>query len=263
MITRTTKLPATVLSGFLGAGKTSLLRHVPTNRENLRAAVMVNDMSEINVDATLLRGAEVLRAAEQLVEMTNGCICCTLREDLVVEVARLAAERRFECVIESTGISEPMPVATSEALCGADGAGLGDVAELDTTATVVDATTVLNELGKRNRLPDRGLAPAEGEQGLPGVVRSKGACWIVSRLFDCGVWSQAGTGIALEPSGHWFGTVPRDEWPNDPATVEWIDSVWDAGVGDCRQEIAIGCELNRDHLERLLDRALLDREEQT
>jgi G3E family GTPase len=99
-------------------------------------------------------------------------------------------------------------------------------------------------------------------RGLPGVVRSKGTCWIASRLFVCGVWSQAGPANTLEPFGHWFATVSRDEWPDDPATIDWIDGIWDPVVGDCRQAL-IGRKLNRAHLERLLDRALLDRDEQT
>lgn len=159
-MTTATKLPVTVLSGFLGAGKTTVLNHVLRNRAGMRVAVIVNDMSEVNIDAQLVQGgdAALSRVDEQLVEMTNGCICCTLREDLLAEVAKLAREGRFEyLLIESTGISEPMPVAATFTFPLDDGQSLADVARLDTMVTVVDAANFLQDYISSERLHDRGM----------------------------------------------------------------------------------------------------------
>ena len=152
------KLPVTVLSGFLGAGKTTVLTHILNNRQNKKVAVIVNDMSEINIDSSMVKSdVSLSHKEEKLVEMSNGCICCTLREDLLLEVTKLAKEGRFDnLVIESTGISEPLPVAETFTFADEDGVSLSDVAKLDTMVTVIDAVNFLKDYDEAKYLKDAG-----------------------------------------------------------------------------------------------------------
>ncbi|MBK9372014.1 MAG: GTP-binding protein [Deltaproteobacteria bacterium] len=161
------RLPVTVLSGFLGAGKTTVLNHLLSHRGGLRAAVIVNDMSEVNIDAALVKGGEAAlrRGEERLVELSNGCICCTLRDDLLQEVSKLAQEGRFDVlIVESTGISEPLPVAQTFTFVDEAGQSLSELARLDTMVTVVDAKNFLADYGTQDELLDRGLALGEDDE---------------------------------------------------------------------------------------------------
>ncbi|PKH89147.1 zinc metallochaperone GTPase ZigA [Colwellia sp. Bg11-28] len=160
------KLPVTVLSGFLGAGKTTVLSHILNNRQGKKVAVIVNDMSEVNIDsATVANEVSLNRSDEKLVEMSNGCICCTLREDLLLEVTKLAQDGRFDyLVIESTGISEPLPIAETFTFSDEDGISLSDVATLDTMVTVVDAVNFLKDYEEASSLQEVGESLGEEDE---------------------------------------------------------------------------------------------------
>lgn len=161
-----TQLPVTVLSGFLGAGKTTVLNHILNNREGKKVAVIVNDMSEINIDANMVKNEVSLsHKEEKLIEMSNGCICCTLREDLLLEVNKLAKDNRFDyLVIESTGISEPLPVAETFTFADENGVSLSDVASLDTMVTVVDAVNFLKDYDEAKYLKESGESLGEDDE---------------------------------------------------------------------------------------------------
>lgn len=160
------KLPVTVLSGFLGAGKTTVLTNILNNREDKKVAVIVNDMSEINIDSSMVQNEVSLsHKEEKLVEMSNGCICCTLREDLLIEVTKLAKDGRFDyLVIESTGISEPLPVAETFTFADEDGVSLSDVAKLDTMVTVVDSVNFLKDYEEAKYLKETGESLGEEDE---------------------------------------------------------------------------------------------------
>lgn len=160
------RLPVTVLSGFLGAGKTTVLNHILNNRQDRKVAVIVNDMSEINIDAQFVNNEiDFNRAEEKMIEMSNGCICCTLREDLLIEVNRLAKDGRFDyLVIESTGISEPLPVAETFTFEDEDGISLSHIARLDTMVTVVDAVNFLNDFQQAQSLKEKGESLGEEDE---------------------------------------------------------------------------------------------------
>ena len=257
-------LPVTVLSGFLGAGKTTLMNHVLNNREGLRVAVIVNDMGEVNIDADLLRqDVSLQQVDEKLVEMTNGCICCTLREDLLVEVARLADEQRFDyLLIESTGVSEPLPVAETFTFEDDMGRSLSSVAQLDTMVTVVDAYNFPRLMVEAENLKDKNMEVGEDDERNIANVRSKGYFWLASRFDQAGSWSQAGGVMNHGFAGLFWSAVPEDQWPDDMENRAAIDSKCEPPYGDRRQEIVfIGQELDEEQARRALDACLLNERE--
>jgi G3E family GTPase len=381
MKTQPNKLPVTVLSGFLGAGKTTVLNHILHNRDGRRVAVIVNDMSEVNIDAaTIQNEVQLNRSEERLVEMSNGCICCTLREDLLEEVGRLAAENRFDyLVIESTGISEPLPVAETFTFADEQGRSLSDAAQLDTMVTVVDAVNFMHDYIEAKQLQETGeslgeddhrsvadllvdqvefsdvilisktdLVSTEALNKLKGVLktlnteadivaiengqidlskvlgtgrfsferarqapgwlkeirgehvpeteeygissfvykarrpfhpkkfhdflhnpqlhgklsRSKGCFWLATRPAHIGSWNQAGGIARCGVGGIFWRAVPKDQWPQDPATREAILKQWEEPFGDMRQELVfIGQGLDRDQVYQQLNDCLLSEEE--
>jgi len=371
------RLPVTVLSGFLGAGKTTVLTNVLNNREAKKVAVIVNDMSEINIDQSMIqKDVSLNHKEEKLVEMSNGCICCTLREDLLIEVAKLAKSNKFDyLLIESTGISEPLPVAETFTFEDENGISLSDVSKLDTMVTVVDAVNFLKDydeakylqevgesLGeddhrsvadllidqvefadiiliskidlvskkrinklvsilktlntnaeiipisngkiKIDKILNTGLFDFEKAQQSPGwmqemngehipeteeygissfvyearrpfypekfhnflhskdiagkLIRSKGFFWLASRPMFAGSWNQAG-GIAHHGfAGMFWKAIPKDRWPEDQETLDFIDEKWVEPFGDMRQELVfIGQGLEKEKIIELLDDCLL------
>ena len=371
------KLPVTVLSGFLGAGKTTVLTHILNNREGKKVAVIVNDMSEINIDESLIKNDVTLNHKEEkLVEMSNGCICCTLREDLLIEVTKLARAEKFDyLLIESTGISEPLPVAETFTFEDENGVSLSDVSKLDTMVTVVDAvnftkdyyeakdlqeigeslgeedqrsvadllvdqvefadiilisktdlvnqndidklkavirslntdariipiskgkvttedilSTGLFDFGRAQQAPGwlkelRGEhVPETEEYGISSfvykarrpfypkkfhdflhskdisgkLIRSKGYFWLATRPQFAGNWSQAG-GIAHHGfAGMFWKAIPKEEWPKEQESIDYIKEKWVEPFGDMRQELVfIGQGLNKNKIIQSLDECLL------
>ncbi len=375
------KLPVTVLSGFLGAGKTTVLTNVLNNRQGKKVAVIVNDMSEINIDKSMVQNEVSLNHKEEkLVEMSNGCICCTLREDLLIEVANLAKSEKFDyLLIESTGISEPLPVAETFTFEDENGVSLSDVSKLDTMVTVVDAVNFLKDYDEAKYLQEVGESLGEDDersvadllvdqvefadviliskidlvtkadidklttilktlntsatfipisngkveidkilntgsfdfeeaQKAPGwlkemngekipeteeygigsfvyearkpfypqkfhdflhskdlsgkLIRSKGFFWLATRPMFAGSWSQAGGIAHYGFAGMFWKAIPKDRWPNDKESLDFINEKWVEPFGDMRQELVfIGQNLDQNKIIETLNNCLLSDED--
>lgn len=375
------RLPVTLLSGYLGAGKTTVLNAILNNRNNIRVAVIVNDMSEVNIDAAQVSKEITLnRTDEKLIEMSNGCICCTLREDLLIEINNLAKQKQFDyLLIESTGISEPLPVAETFTFEDENGVTLSSIARLDTLVTVVDGVNFLNDFQEAKDLnetqeslgeddersiadllidqiefcnviliskcdliskqqlnetkatlgslnPEAKIIPiTNGEvdinevlnthsfnyelaQQAPGwlkelrgehtpeteefgigsfvyrarkpfhpdkffkflhqdwpsgkLIRSKGFFWLATRPLIAGQWSQAGGIARYGAAGLFWKALPKADWPEDTASLDGINALWEEPFGDMRQELVfIGQNLNQAETQKALDECLLSTEE--
>lgn len=375
------RLPVTLLSGYLGAGKTTVLNAILNNRNDIRVAVIVNDMSEVNIDAAQVSKEITLnRTDEKLIEMSNGCICCTLREDLLIEINNLAKQQKFDyLLIESTGISEPLPVAETFTFEDENGVTLSNIARLDTLVTVVDGANFLTDFQEAKDLsetqeslgdddersiadllidqiefcniilvskcdliskqqlsetsatlaainPEAKIIPIsngkidlhevlnthlfdyERAQQAPGwlkelrgehtpeteqfgitsfvykarrpfhpdkffaflhqdwptgkLIRSKGFFWLASRPLIAGQWSQAGGIARYGAAGLFWKALPEAEWPEDTASLDAINAVWEEPFGDMRQELVfIGQNLNQAETQKALDDCLLNEQE--
>ena len=279
------KLPVTVLSGFLGAGKTTVLSHILNNRQGKKVAVIVNDMSEINIDAAVVKNEVSLnRSEEKLVEMSNGCICCTLREDLLEEVTELAKDGRFDyLVIESTAILRTLNTHAKLIPIAHGGVNVDEVLNTGrfdferaqqapgwlqemrgehVPETEEYGISSFSYVARRPFHPEKFHHFLHDTERYGKLLRSKGYFWLATRPEFAGQWSQAG-GIARYGFGGLFwSAVPRANWPTDEEYLESIDKVWVEPFGDMRQELVfIGQDFDEPKMRRALDDCLLTEDE--